>query len=78
MRLGSELGSIFMRCKVLNVVALGRSTFTKLCSEQMSSSLSLLTFFCLLWGASKEALGNKAVKRSLHSDLFQMDVLGAD
>ena len=26
----------------------------------------------------KEALGNKAVKRSLHSDLFQMDVLGAD
>ena len=28
--------------------------------------------------SSKEALGNKAVKRSLHSDLFQMDVLGAD
>jgi streptomycin 6-kinase len=27
---------------------------------------------------AKEALGNKAVKRSLHSDLFQMDVLGAD
>jgi hypothetical protein len=26
----------------------------------------------------KEALGNKAVKRSLHPDLFQMDVLGAD
>jgi len=26
----------------------------------------------------REALGNKAVKRSLHSDLFQMDVLGAD
>jgi hypothetical protein len=26
----------------------------------------------------KEALGNKAVKRSLHADLFQMDVLGAD
>ena len=28
--------------------------------------------------ASREALGNKAVKRSLHADLFQMDVLGAD
>jgi|688.fasta_scaffold153675_7 hypothetical protein len=27
---------------------------------------------------AKEALGNKAVKRSLHSDLFQVDVLGAD
>jgi len=27
---------------------------------------------------TKEALGNKAVKRSLHSDLFQMDVLVAD
>ena len=27
---------------------------------------------------AKEALGNKAVKRSLHSDVFQMDVLGAD
>jgi hypothetical protein len=27
---------------------------------------------------AKEALGNKAVKRSLHSDLFQMDFLGAD
>jgi hypothetical protein len=27
---------------------------------------------------AKEALGNKAVKRSLHADLFQMDVLGAD
>ena len=26
----------------------------------------------------KEALGKKAVKRSLHSDLFQMDFLGAD
>jgi hypothetical protein len=29
-------------------------------------------------GSAREALGNKAVKRSLHSDLFQMDVLGAD
>ena len=27
---------------------------------------------------AKEALGNKALKRSLRSDLFQMDVLGAD
>jgi hypothetical protein len=26
----------------------------------------------------REALGNKAVKRSLRPDLFQMDVLGAD
>jgi hypothetical protein len=26
----------------------------------------------------REALGNKAVKRSLHPDLFQMDVLVAD
>jgi hypothetical protein len=28
--------------------------------------------------AFREALGNKAVKRSLHPDLFQMDVLVAD
>ena len=41
--------------------------------------------FPIPWGllymgdtAAKEALGNKVVKRSLHSDLFQMDVLGAD
>ena len=26
----------------------------------------------------REALGNKVVKRSLHSDLFLMNVLGAD
>jgi hypothetical protein len=31
----------------------------------------------LIWSVRK-ALGNKAVKRSLHSDLFQMVVLGAD
>jgi hypothetical protein len=35
---------------------------------------TIITTACRL----KEALGNKAVKRSLHADLFQMDVLGAD
>ncbi len=29
-------------------------------------------------GVTKEALGNKVVKRSLRSDLFLMNVLGAD
>jgi hypothetical protein len=30
------------------------------------------------WSFTKEALGNKVVKRSLRSDLFLMNVLGAD
>jgi uncharacterized protein with HEPN domain len=34
--------------------------------------------FIIIGEALREALGNKAVKRSLHADLFQMDVLGAD
>jgi len=32
----------------------------------------------VFYARPREALGNKAVKRSLRSELFQMDVLGAD
>ena len=33
---------------------------------------------CLIVLCLREALGNKVVKRSLRSDLFLMNVLGAD
>ena len=33
---------------------------------------------CASLSASREALGNKAVKRPLRPELFQMDVLGAN
>ena len=47
--------------------------------NKMHSNLFLMNLSSLSENpASKEALGNKALKRSLRSDLFLMNVLGAD